>query len=359
MTAEPVRARHWPALDGMRALAVVGVMISHFQYHHLFQLGRLGVDVFFVLSGFLITSILIKSCSEERSVDFRDFYRRRVLRLFPALGAVLVFVIVCSPLIKDGYQRHQTYLAIPLVLLFVGNWDRALVNAGSMGALAHTWSLAVEEQFYIVWPLAFLWIKRHRWTNEQLAAGLAGLAVAVMAYREIAFRIGWSQARISNGTDTHCDGLILGCAVAFWVASGRVPTVGRKVNTMLAGGSLAVIVALMAGGYATDGWLEIGYPTAVILSGVLVLEAVTQQPTVIVNLLDTSLPKWIGQRSYGLYLWHFPIFLIGASQLGSGFWQHVGLFFLSFGVAALSFRFVEQPFLVKRNSVLQRASVAS
>jgi len=143
------RARRWSGLDGLRALAVLVVVASHFQLHS--NGGIVGVDVFFVISGFLITSLLLEERRMTGGISFRNFWGRRALRLFPALACAIVFALLVSLAISPSV-RHQTVVAVPAVILYVGNWFFVFGTDHSLGLLGPTWSLAIEEQFYLVWP---------------------------------------------------------------------------------------------------------------------------------------------------------------------------------------------------------------
>src|SRR5271154_4756056 len=175
--------RHWAALDGLRAVAILTVMLYHVG---IIPGGYLAVDLFFVLSGFLITSLLITEWDASGRVSFRNFYARRALRLFPALGCVIVASVLIGVILTTTggpiarADVHATLEAIPWVLGFAGNWVRAFDSqalVGSLGALGQTWSLAVEEQFYLLWPALFVLAMRRRIRRDRLALVLVLLAV--------------------------------------------------------------------------------------------------------------------------------------------------------------------------------------
>jgi peptidoglycan/LPS O-acetylase OafA/YrhL len=353
----------WPALDGLRAVAVLAVIIYHFG---LLPGGYLGVDLFFVLSGFLITSLLIREWDRRRGhIGFRDFYLRRVLRLFPALGcviAVTVALTVFLELFRPPSNRLYvvgTLEGLPLVVTFAGNWARALDPAsflGSLGLLGHTWSLAIEEQFYLLWPALFVLLMHRRFSRGFMALALALIAVAEMVYRTAMASAGYSNYRIYYGTDTHSDGLLIGCAIAFWLASRKAARVHQAAGGLLKGASglaTAVLVIL----FVLGGWSRapIEISLAVLACGALLVGAVTERlPVFLERLLSCEGAVLIGRRSYGLYLWHYILFgavaalypaeifgprrIVTAVTIGALF---IGLFI----VTELSYRFIELPAL--------------
>jgi peptidoglycan/LPS O-acetylase OafA/YrhL len=361
--------RHWPALDGLRGVAVLGVILYHAR---VLSGGFLGVDVFFVLSGFLITSLLISEWDQRGAVSFRDFYARRVLRLFPALGCVIVaallllgsLAVIGSP--GDRSFARSTLDAVPWVVAFAGNWVRALDPSaliGSLGAFGHTWSLAVEEQFYLVWPAVFVLLMRRRLNRRRLALALALLALAEMVYRVWLARLGYGQYRIYYATDTHSDGLLIGCAAAFWLASRpagqQVASSAHRAMARLtwvgAGGLAVLFIAAYRQGDPTTTSL------AVLASGLLLVGVVTgRTPAALQRLLTSPRVVRVGRRSYGLYLWQYVLLCMteglylrytSASMAGTLLGRLIFACALmaevvaTFIVAELSYRFVELPAL--------------
>ncbi|HET9690764.1 MAG TPA: acyltransferase, partial [Acidimicrobiales bacterium] len=205
--------RRWPPLDGLRAVAVLSVLGYHLYEPHVLPSGYLGVDLFFVLSGFLITTGLVDEFDAGGGVVFGRFYVRRALRLLPAALAVVLVALGLALATLHGDLRHQTLVGLPWIVLYAGNWARA-VGASSLGVLANLWSLAVEEQFYLLWPVVLVAFLSRRVARERLAAALVALAAVEVAYREVLFHTGVSVERLVNGIDTHSDGLLLGCALA-------------------------------------------------------------------------------------------------------------------------------------------------
>jgi peptidoglycan/LPS O-acetylase OafA/YrhL len=354
---------------------VLAVILYHID---IFQGGYLGLDLFFVLSGFLITSLLITEWDAYSRVSFRDFYARRALRLFPALGCVIAASVIAGVILvmtrgpADRAYVHATLDAIPWVVAFAGNWVRAFDShalIGSLGALGQTWSLAVEEQFYLLWPILFVLVMRRRMRRDRIALVLAFLAVAEMIYRAAMAHLGYGQDRIYYATDTNCDGLLIGCAVAFWLArpSARPRPAGRATKA-IAWLAAAVLAALFLTGSRSGAPIETS--AAVLASGIIVTAVATgRTPDALQRLLSARTAIFIGRRSYGLYLWNYLLLaLIEAlfapyhdiSLAGPGLGRMI--FFaamvagtaVSFLLADVSYRRVELPALrLKRH--FQRA----
>ena len=361
---QPQRPARWPALDGLRAIAILAVIGLHVG---ILPGGYLGVDVFFVLSGFLITSLLISEWDERGgSISFRRFYARRVLRILPALGCVLAVAALVAAIIlavrwkRDTGYADATLSGVPWALLFAGNVDQVLHPGGlPLGALGPTWSLAVEEQFYLLWPALFVLLMRRRLSRSGLALAFGCLAVAEMIYRLVAASHGWSHDRLYFGTDTHSDGLLLGCALAFWLSARQPgkPAPSRLAAGLTWGAATVIAVVFLAGAKA---W-EAGAVSAAVLGTAVVLAALVsgRAPAALDRALRARWAVWIGRRSYGLYLWHGLILAFTEALISpytgifpAGGWRRVvwsvalvGAVAVSFIVTDLSYRRVELPAL--------------
>lgn len=313
--------RYRPELDGLRAVAAIAVVFDH-AWIPYFDGGGLGVDLFFALSGFLITGLLVDEWERRGSVDLRRFWIRRALRLLPAMVALVAACAVLAPAIPG------TSSGIVPTLLYFTNWTRAF--SGDVGALGHTWSLAIEEQFYIVWPVVLLALLA--FTGRRGALRLTiGAAVAVTLIREVAAgRL--PLERIYNGTDFRLDGLLYGCALALWGGRARARIVP------IAGGALLVglFVARIFFGLP---WLE---RTGIALGTCAVIAGIHLTPKALAVLSAGPL-RWIGRRSYGVYLWHYPLCLLLAKEGDPG--SIVLAVSSTFVVAAASYRWLEVPFL--------------
>ncbi len=282
------RVKHRPELDGLRGIAILAVLGAHMGVPGFSGGGGgAGVTLFFVLSGYLITSLLISEKTRSGEVDLGAFYARRALRLFPALAAVLVVlaILLAAGLVPQNATANTDYgVVFVSVVFYVANW--AAVAGQSIGMLGHTWSLAVEEQFYILWPTLLLagW----RLGRKRLAVVLIALVLLDVPYR---FWLDLNDGfmHVFVGTDTRGDALLLGCVLAL---------IGTRWHASI--GWLGLIgVAAMAASWPADPGLGVQIlfiPIAAITSTL----AVAGCPTV----LAWRPLAFIGKISYGLYLWH-------------------------------------------------------
>ena len=343
--------RHWSALDGVRACAVVIVMLYHFGRAQP-KGGFLGIDMFFVLSGFLITSLLVGEREKRGRVSYGNFYARRALRLLPALFAVLIFVTVVSLILGNRVQSHQTLTTVPWTFFYLANWEQTFGHLGQLGMLDHTWSLSVEEQFYILWPLTLTGLMLVIKDRRVLAVILFAASLGDMLYRGILVHDGASFLRVYYATDTHCDGLLLGCAMALLLASRTKPSsaLARRASKVAAcAGVVGLVVSVLTFSPFITNSYERAIPIAVVSVGAIIWNLVTDPFRPLQLILASPPMVWIGKRSYGLYLWHWPIYVIVTAYWGI---HHnradLTEFVLAFVAATLSYRFIEQPFLRRK-----------
>jgi peptidoglycan/LPS O-acetylase OafA/YrhL len=344
----PARARRFPELDGMRALAVTGALILHSKIGWFPCIG-LGVDVFFVLSGFLITDILVRERLATGRINIRSFYRRRAFRLLPALFVLLVTVDTLSVLFSGANLRDANLRTTVRVLTYSENW-----MPGFPGSLAHLWTLSVEEQFYLVWPIVLVLVLRGfhgRLRTSAAAAVLAGLALLDLVYMALTAHFqAFGSWRITAGTDTHCHGLLIGSAAAF--ALSRSDGSHRSLSAAFTRRLAPICFAALLGVGLCPGsslfMQEFGDGIVIIAAAGLVVAVVGGDPGPIGQTLSAPFLTYIGRISYSLYLWHFPIYVVLDD---SAWWpHHAPLQWLAKAVfplaaAAASYRFVERPAL--------------
>jgi peptidoglycan/LPS O-acetylase OafA/YrhL len=346
------------ALDGVRAFAVAAVIAFHAGLPRAHG-GFLGVDVFFVLSGFLITSLLVSEYDSRREISLPRFYVRRAKRLLPALALVSIAIVVMANLITPpGYYQSLRQDAVA-ALLYYSNWHLMATGHSYFTILApptpftHTWSLAIEEQFYIVWPLVLLAI--FRWRRSLVALGTIAAAAGVASSLLMAYgaHAHWPINRLYYGTDTHAMGLLFGAATscALYEAirpsspTKRIEAIRRVLRVAGPIGAVAVL-AVVVTAYGTSRWLfYVGFFAVAVGASAMVAYLVVLPRSGPARLLALAPIVYVGQISYGLYLWHFPIF-----QWLTSYWtglDPVGLFAVriscTVAAAVISFHFVEMP----------------
>lgn len=344
-------------LDGLRAIAIISVLLFHSSLGWA-QGGYLGVDLFFVISGFLITSILVNEIQESGRLDYRRFYVRRAKRLLPAVCLLIPSVILCSAwLAPQAMQRlHGDAIA---GLLFLINWHLIFDQVsyfesfGTPPLLKHLWSLAIEEQFYIVWAFA-LGIGAKFLGRAHLALMTAVLALISVAWMaEVTAQIGYplknsNASRMYFGTDTHVFPLLMGAVLGFLWQPQKYPSpdhaspdryLGRALSAIGVLGIFFFFFLVWALGEQTT-WL---YPWGFLLSSLLtliIIVAASDPTSPLGKWLDCAPLRWIGERSYGIYLWHWPIFVLFPIESR---WQPVWHILLTCLVAAISYHLVENP----------------
>lgn len=337
------RLGHRPALDGLRGVAVLLVVVSHLSLSGgIRSLGPVGVSVFFTLSGFLITALLLEERARSGRVDPPAFFARRARRLLPAMLVCVAAVVVAGLLLGSEFVGWPLVLG---ALTYSSNWLMA-AGAGDGSALRHMWSLAIEEQFYVLWPIAFI----------VLAGGgrrrlVTGLTVGIAASFVLTIAL-WPQGweRVYYGSDTRALGLLAGCLLAV-VLHGRVQHRGSSRVALVA---VAAVVATAATPILFVLWLA---PALVSVLTVVALFAVTG--TSRVGWLEWRPLREVGRRAYGLYLWHFPVAVAAERLLGEPgvLAMAVVVLPLSAVLTELSWRYVEQPFMRRPVRAADRSCV--
>ena len=305
------RLGYRPAFDGLRAVAVVPVLLFHASVSWA-RGGFLGVDVFFVLSGFLITRLLLEERELTGRIALLRFYLRRILRLFPALVAVSVASLIYATIWLDHGQAVRAAHDLFAAATYRMNWVEALHAQPPFGLLDHTWSLSIEEQFYVLWPLGLLLAYRLGRGRGVLVAAVGG-AVLSAGLRALLWHSGQPVHRVYYGLDTHADGLLLGCALA--AVTLYRPGSARAAMRSAAGRRRRTDRARPAGaGRQPDGAVLEG-PAVVGLSDRRAPDRGRHRRRVGRRRCSTRLLRpaplvAVGRISYGLYLWHWPVFLV-------------------------------------------------
>ena len=311
-----------PSLDGIRAFSVIAVMLYHANIAWL-PGGFLGVEVFFVVSGFLITSLLIEERESTQRIDLKQFWIRRARRLLPALVVMLAATAVCVAFYATDSAPDFRRDVLPSLGYFSNWWqifavDTPYFAASSLPVLRHLWSLAVEEQWYLVWPLLFTFIFGAKWMRPKISGALLLLCSGAIMFAT-AFRFAQDDETRTNflylSTLTRSSGLLLGAAVAMmwrpWRKTSPSSWWRSSLADALAIASIALIGVLMATVHVADARLyQGGLAATTIASTVIVAVVMRPHGLFVKKFLSQELFVEIGRRSYGLYLWHWPIFVI-------------------------------------------------
>ena len=380
--------RYIPALDGLRALAVGAVVLYHLGIGWA-QGGMIGVTVFFVLSGYLITRILLREFIRTRRIDLKNFWVRRTRRLLPLVVTVIVATAALCTVFNHVMLTKMRGDILPS-LLFFNNWWQILHNVSYFNAvgdplpLTHFWSLAIEEQFYLVWPLLLIVVLRADIKRKVARRGVFALAAVSALAMALLYNPAADPSRVYYGTDTRVFSLLLGAWLAFvsdrelsapavfYKLEGlpaRVPAVGAVVRALPAPlrrapldllGILGMLgLALMV--VLTNGYSAFPYYGGTLLCSLLavaVIAACSRPESYLGRALACTPLVWLGQRSYGIYLWHYPLLLLmnpAADVTDKPWWILAIQVAIVVAASAISYRFIETPF---RRGALGRAIAA-
>lgn len=384
------KSRYIPALDGLRTLAVVAVVLYHLNLTWA-QGGLLGVTIFFVLSGYLITRLLLNEIAKTGRIDLKSFWIRRIRRLFPAVVTVVVVTCALCTVFNHVMLTKMRPDILPS-LLFFNNWwqimqDVSYFNAlGDPSPLTHFWSLAIEEQFYLIWPpllLAMVSVHMSKPNTRRVVLGLAAVSAVAMM---VLYNPATDPSRVYYGTDTRVFSLLLGAWMAFIPDRDLAPA--RLVRHLgldrLAGAAkhdksksdtaeaattkpselarfwsspasidlmgVVGLVGLAAMVALTNGYTAFQYRGGTLLCSILtlmVIAACVQPQSVVARALAAEPLVWIGKRSYSIYLWHYPLLLLMnpvANINDTPWWHYILQVLLVVAVAECSYRFIETPF---------------
>ena len=379
-----------PGLDGLRAIAVMAVVVYHANKDWLHG-GFLGVEVFFVISGYLITLLLLTESQQNGRIDFRSFWVRRARRLLPALWTLLLGVTMyCSIFEREelGKLRGDVIAAFIYIFNWFKIWARAsYFDASALDPLRHLWSLAVEEQFYLVWPVLIALVMK-RWGRRPAKLGLIflGVSVAVAIYVATSYAAGVRGTPIETpeqyislfghavsrldflflGTIGRSGGLFMGAALAFWfrpdMFMGTQNSSDRHIVSAFAAAGLAGLGYLMwtfrdvvfvpetGGVRGYDPLFQGGFMLVGVATCAIITAAVHPQSFLGNKILGNPVFTYLGRRSYGLYLFHWPVFQLYRKVASNylSLQQFIVLFIVILALTELSYRFIEMPIREKR-----------
>ena len=356
--ATPRGIRYIPAIDGLRAVAVIAVMLYHLGFKWI-PGGFLGVDLFFVISGYVITRLLLDSIQRSGGLDLRAFYVARVRRLLPPLVFMIITTTVVVGLWAPDTMRR--FLGDTPFALFGGmNWWLVFRHTdyfeaiGRPPLLQHTWSLGVEAQFYLLWPLILLLVLKYLGKNKipgaaLLIAAFSGIALLVVSLQVDAA----SASQVSHvyfGTDTHSIGLFLGAALAVsWIPQNLQETVSKKAQDFIDGigvvGLLGIIACFLFVDETDPTLYKLAFPVAGIF-GCAIITSIVHPASRFAPILSSKPFVWIGERSYAIYLWHWVVFQVTRPNYdleGSEWALYALRILIVFALADISLRLVELP----------------
>ena len=350
--------RYIPAIDGLRAVAVIAVMLYHLEYSWI-PGGFLGVDLFFVISGYVITRLLLDSIARSGGLDLRAFYKARIRRLFPPL----VFMILITS-IYIGIWAPETMRRFmsdsPFALLGGMNWWLVFRHTDYFESIArpallqHTWSLGVEAQFYLIWPVILLLILRYFGKNKIPGAALCIAAVSGFTLLVVSFKVDASNASQTShvyfGTDTHSIGLFLGSALAVsWIPQNLKENVTKRAQDFIDGigvfGFIGMIATFLFINEGDATLYKLAFPLAGIF-GCAIITSIVHPASRFAPILSSKTAVWIGERSYAIYLWHWVVFQVTrpAVDLEGSTWALTLLrVLIVLALADISLRLIELP----------------
>jgi peptidoglycan/LPS O-acetylase OafA/YrhL len=329
-----------PELDGVRGIAILFVLGNHV------PLGRLES---LLPGGFLITTLLIQEFDRTGSISLRNFYMRRALRLGPALIALLIVLCLLSFVLYDQARARGNCRDALIALFYASNWVRVFTR-NQLGLLAHTWSLSCEEQFYIVWPIILLTLLRISRKRHYVALVAAAVALFSWLASIHLTMSGASERRLCFGLDGRADTLMIGCILSVVLSSGLMTENAKKtiqkLLVVIAPLSMASLLAFsIFGNKLGRSFFYFGFVIIALLAAALILDVLVSPRSIIRRLMAMKWLVWIGSVSYGLYLWHWPIFW-GMHGFGFKGWTVVLVGTpLTFLVVLLSYYGMEKPIL--------------
>jgi len=354
----PRGIRYIPAIDGLRAVAVIAVMLYHLGFTWI-PGGFLGVDLFFVISGYVITRLLLDSIQRSGGLDLRAFYKARIRRLFPPL----IFMIIVTTLYICIWAPETVRRFVsdsPFSIFGLMNWWLVFRHTDYFDSIArppllqHTWSLGVEAQFYLIWPLILLLVLRQFGKKRIPGAALLIAAISGITLLIVSFQVDAASAsQVSHvyfGTDTHSIGLFLGAALAVsWVPQNLKEQVNKRAQDFIDGigvfGFVGILATFLFVNETDPTLYKLAFPLAGIF-GCAIITSVVHPASRFAPILSSKIEVWIGERSYSFYLWHWVVFQLTRPKVdleGSTWALYLLRILIVFALADISLRLVELP----------------
>jgi peptidoglycan/LPS O-acetylase OafA/YrhL len=337
-----VGERRIQSLDGLRGVAILLVLLFHGSLPG-FRNAWIGVDIFFVLSGYLITTVLIREYKRSQTISLIEFYKRRSLRLAPPLFLMCgLFLLLALAFLPNLAARLRETLES---ILYVSNWSQAFQLKTSK-YLGHTWSLGIEEQFYLLWPMLLLQLVRLPNGSRWVFRAALGLAAAAAVWRGALFLLGASPERLYNGFDTRCDTIFIGCALAF---------VAPRLRSIWPLGLVGILSALIFARWNAPFMFMGGY-TLLSVSAALLIAGGIERTSSLSRLLGAKPLVFVGSISYGLYIYHFPVYALIVDSVGWNPWylNSIGLPIATI-MAIVSYRTIERRAMGLRKEPMSNA----
>ncbi|MBF2411360.1 acetyltransferase [Listeria welshimeri] len=353
--------KYVPSIDGLRALAVIAVIAYHLNFSWA-KGGFIGVDIFFVLSGYLITNILLTQWEKNQTLQLKQFWLRRFRRLIPAAYVMIVVVVIFSVLFHSEILKNLRGDAIAS-FFYVSNWWFIFHNVsyfdsfGMPSPLKNLWSLAIEEQFYLIWPVFLLVFLRWVKNPKLLLKIVIGLGLLSAIWMTILYVPGTDPSRVYYGTDTRLFDLLSGCALAFvWPFNRLSPNIPKRSKAALnIAGTISILFFFLITALVSEyqPFLYRGGLLFVAIMGVVMIATIAHPASYLSKIFSFKPLRWIGTRSYGIYLWHYPIITLTTPVLEIGqpsIWRSILQVAATFIIAELSFRYIETP--IRKNGFI-------
>jgi len=358
-TSETNQVRHIASIDGLRAIAVTAVVLYHLGISWI-PGGFLGVDLFFVISGYVITRLILDSINKSSALDLRGFYWARLRRIYPGflfmLFSTIIFIGVWAPEAVKRFLRD-----LPYALTGTMNWSLVARHQdyfeaiGRPPLLQHTWSLAVELQFYLIWPIILLTILKYFGKKNVARAALLIAMISGAALFVVSLRLDATNAQqvshVYFGTDTHSLGLFLGSALAVsWIPQNLSANIEKRAQDVVDGIGVVGLIGLIGTFLFIDETNATLYRIAFPLAGVfgcLVIISLVHPASRFAPLISTAPFKWVGERSYGIYIWHWVVFQVTRPSVditGDPWALYLARVLLVLALADISLRWIEVPF---------------